>query len=165
MEELNYIDTTEGTPQGGIISPVLCNIALNGLESKMKETFPLKKGISSGIHLIRYADDMIITGKSEEILYKAKNVVIKFLIERGLQLNEEKTRIVNIKEGFDFLGFNLKRMKKNPTFNELNDQTTVLVIKPSKKGITKFKDNIRRIIKRNRPFISIIKRVNPIIRG
>lgn len=166
MEEMNFIDTTEGTPQGGIISPVLCNIALNGLESEMKKTFPLKKGISSGIHLIRYVDDMIITGKSEELLYKAKDVVEKFLKERGLQLNEKKTRITNIKEGFDFLGFNLKRKKKkNPIFNELSDQSTVLIVKPNKKGMTKFKDSIRQIIKRNKSFISIIKAVNPIIRG
>lgn len=70
MENLNYIDTTEGTPQGGIISPILCNIALNGIEEKIMATEGLKKGISPGIHLIRYADDMIVTGKNEEILKK-----------------------------------------------------------------------------------------------
>lgn len=73
MENLNYTDTTEGTPppQGGIISPVLCNIALNGIEELVLKAAP-KKGISSGIHLIRYADDMIVTGKNEMILKEVK---------------------------------------------------------------------------------------------
>lgn len=64
MEELNFLDSEQGTPQGGIMSPTLCNIALNGIEKLIKERNPNKKGISAGVHIIRYADDMIITGKS-----------------------------------------------------------------------------------------------------
>jgi RNA-directed DNA polymerase len=165
MEELNYTDTTEGTPQGGIISPVLSNIALNGIESEVKKAFPFKKGISPGVHLIRYADDMIITGRTKEMLMEAKDIVRNFLEIRGLQLNEKKTKTTNIREGFDFLGFNLKRMERRPKFNGRDNQETVMVIKPSEKGINKFKDSIRQIITRHKPFLSIIKKINPIIRG
>jgi RNA-directed DNA polymerase len=165
MEEMNYFDTTEGTPQGGIISPVLCNIALNGLESEVKKAFPLKKGISPGVHLIRYADDMIITGRTEEMLTRAQKIVTDFLKIRGLKLNEKNTKKTNIKEGFDFLGFNVRRMQRTWKFNSEDEQETVLIIKPSEKGIKKFKDSVRRITQRNKPFMSIIKEINPIIRG
>jgi RNA-directed DNA polymerase len=111
MEELNYMETEEGTPQGGIISPTLCNIALNGIENLIKKANPSKKGKSPGVHVIRYADDMIITGKTQDIAIKNKNILAEFLAERGLQLNEKKTLITHIKEGFDFLGFNIRRMK------------------------------------------------------
>jgi len=111
MEEMIYTDTEEGTPQGGIISPVLCNIALNGLEKKIKKANPLKKGISPGVHVIRFADDMIITGKTQDIILKNKKILTEFLKERGLTLNEKKTLVTHIKTGFDFLGFNIRRMK------------------------------------------------------
>lgn len=110
MEEMNYVDTTEGTPQGGIISPTLCNIALNGIEDLIKKANPLIKGISPGVHVIRYADDMIITGKNQEIVLRNKEILSKYLRERGLELNENKTLITHIKTGFDFLGYNIKRM-------------------------------------------------------
>jgi RNA-directed DNA polymerase len=111
MEEMNYINTEEGTPQGGIISPILCNIALNGLEELIRKANPLKKGISPGVHVIRYADDMIITGKTQDIVIKNKNILKEFLEYRGLELNEKKTLVTHIKDGFDFLGFNVRRMK------------------------------------------------------
>jgi len=65
---MNYMSTLEGTYQGGIISPTLCNVALNGLEEVIKKANPLRKGITPGVHIIRYADDMIITGKNKEII-------------------------------------------------------------------------------------------------
>lgn len=107
---MNFVETTQGTPQGGIISPTLCNIALNGIEKIIKEANPNKKGISAGVHIIRYADDMIITSRTEEIAMKNKKILAEFLQSRGLELNETKTLITNIKEGFDFLGFNIRRM-------------------------------------------------------
>lgn len=165
MEEMNYIDTEEGTPQGGIISPVLCNIALNGLEKLIKKANPLKKGISPGVHLIRYADDMIITAKSKEIAIKNKELLIEFLKERGLELNERKTLITHIKTGFDFLGFNIRRMKWNPKLNKDTEQETVLIIKPSIKGINKLMESVKKVITMNKPIIKIISELNPILRG
>lgn len=165
MEQLKYINTEEGTPQGGIISPTLCNIALNGTEKYIKDANPLKKGISPGVHVIRYADDMIITGKSQEIVLKNKETLNAFLKKRGLQLNEKKTLITHIKTGFDFLGFNIRRMKWNPRLNSVTDQDTVLIIKPSIKGIRKLKDTINKIIVMNKPIRKIISEMNPILRG
>jgi len=105
------METDAGTPQGGVISPLLCNVALNGIEEYIKKDNPRFRGMSSGVHVIRYADDMIITGKSKEIAIKNQKLLREFLIERGLELNENKTLITHIKNGFDFLGFNIRRMK------------------------------------------------------
>jgi len=111
MEELNFTDTVEGTPQGGIISPTLCNIALNGIEELIMKANPLRRGISTGVHVIRYADDIIITARTPEIAINNKKLLSEFLTERGLSLSEKKTKVTNIKDGFDFLGFNIRRMK------------------------------------------------------
>jgi RNA-directed DNA polymerase len=165
MEELNYLETDEGTPQGGIMSPTLCNIALNGIEKVIKESNPKIKGISPGVHIIRYADDMIITGKSKEIILKNKEILTKFLAERGLELNETKTLVTHIKEGFDFLGFNIRRFKWHHKYNNNTEQETVLIIKPSKKGIKKLMDSVRKVITINKSIQRIISEINPILRG
>jgi RNA-directed DNA polymerase len=165
MEQLNYMDTEEGTPQGGIMSPTLCNVALNGIERIIKDQNPLKRGISPGVHIIRYADDMIITGKTQEIVLRNKRILAKFLAERGLELNEKKTVVTHIQKGFDFLGFHIRRMKWNPKFNNLTEQDTVLIIKPSNKGTLNLKNKIRGIITINKPIQKIISQINPILRG
>lgn len=110
---MNYMETSEGTPQGGIISPTLCNIALNGIEKTIEGLYPAKRGISAGVHTIRYADDLVITGKNQEILIECKKAVAEFLTERGLELSEKKTRITHVDKGFDFLGFNFRRMPRD----------------------------------------------------
>lgn len=165
MEELNFMETDEGTPQGGIISPTLCNIALNGVEKIIKEANPLRKGISTGVHLIRYADDIIITARTKEIATRNKDILSEFLTKRGLSLSENKTKVTHIKEGFDFLGFNIKRRIWNPKYNADTDQETVLIIKPSEKGIKKLKGTIRKIINMNKPLKKIISEANPVLRG
>lgn len=108
---MNFTETTEGTPQGGIISPTLCNVALNGIEEIILKANPYKRRKSTGVHVIRYADDIIITGKTQQIAINNKKILGEFLEERGLSLNEKKTVVTNIKEGFDFLGFNIRRMR------------------------------------------------------
>jgi len=98
--------TKAGTPQGAIISPVLANMTLDGLESAIKNAVP--KGAK--VHVIRYADDFIVTGKSKEILQgKVKPAILNFLSQRGLNLSGEKTRIARIGDGFDFLGQHLRK--------------------------------------------------------
>ena len=152
--------TEEGTPQGGIISPTLANMALDGIQKLLEERFVKRKvkgvQVYPKIHLVRYADDFIITGKSREILENEIKPMIKdFLAERGLTLSEEKTRITHIKEGFDFLGFNIK--KYNNT----------LLTKPSEKGIDKFLEKIRTTIEKYKasPQVTLIRLLNPIITG
>ena len=99
--------TDDGTPQGGIISPVLANLVLDGLEKKLR-THKGKQGL---INIVRYADDFIITGKSKELLEtEVKPLIEKHLKERGLELSTEKTKITHIDEGFDFLGQNIRRV-------------------------------------------------------
>jgi RNA-directed DNA polymerase len=109
LEKQVLHDTISGTPQGGIISPVLANLALDGLEQRLREIFPRRgrgsdKGRAAQVHLIRYADDFIITGRSKELLETTvRPVVESFLHERGLELSPEKTSITHVTEGFDFL--------------------------------------------------------------
>jgi RNA-directed DNA polymerase len=136
-------ETTEGTPQGGIISPALSNCALDGLEQLLREKFPQNKRLSSlggkypAVNLIRYADDFVITGRTKELLEgEIKPLVKQFLQERGLELSPVKTVITQVEKGFDFLGQNVRRYPNGK-----------LLIKPSKKNSKTFLDGIRGNIK------------------
>lgn len=152
MEKEVFHCTSEGTPQGGVASPCLANIALDGLE-KAIQAIGKKK---DKLHFVRYADDWICTASSREILeQEVLPAVISFLKERGLELSQEKTLITHINEGFDFLGFNLRKYKKK------------LLIKPGKKGIKTFLDNIRETIisMRASKAENLIYILNPKIQG
>ena len=154
-----YIDqrhlhpTLKGTPQGGIISPVAANVALDGLEEILNQEFAQK----DKVHLVRYADDFVITGASKDLLEKkVRPLVAEFLRERGLELSEEKTRIVHITEGFVFLG---QEVRKYPSGK--------LLIKPSKKNVKAFLSKVRDIFGKSKATSQedMIERLNPIIRG
>ncbi|MBU3189084.1 group II intron reverse transcriptase/maturase [Clostridium bowmanii] len=156
--------TDDGTPQGGVISPILANMALDGVETLLKEKY-WKKGKTgttisyrnnnNKVNYIRYADDFIIIGDSKENLEEIKIMIIDFMKIRGLELSEEKTIITHIDDGFDFLGW---------SFRKYNGK---LLIKPSKKNQAKFMDNIRTTVMKNRAMSqeALIKKLNPIIRG
>ena len=132
MEEGIVYPTEAGTPQGGIASPVFANMALDGLEEVARKAAPRNQKI----HVVKYADDFIITGASKEVLEtKVKPAVVGFLKERGLELSEEKTRITHIDDGFDFLGFNVRKYAGK------------LLIKPSKPAVKRFLGDIRALIK------------------
>lgn len=157
MEQGLLNATDEGAPQGGIISPVLANLTLDGLEETLHEKLSeTAGGHKLKVHLVRYADDFIITGTSPELLANTvKPWVVEFLQERGLELSAEKTHITSIEEGFDFLGQNVRKY----------DGT--LLIKPSRKNVKAFLDNVREIIK-SHPTASagqLIAQLNPVIRG
>lgn len=151
--------TEAGTPQGGIISPTLANIALDGLQEVVEGVIPrsTRRGQNiAKVNFARYADDFIITGGSKEILeYEIKPAVIKFFNERGLTLSEEKTKITHVTEGFDFLGQNIRRY---------NDK---VLIKPSKKSVRNIKAKIREVVQSNKQAKTenLIRKLNPIIRG
>jgi len=137
--------TEEGTPQGGICSPVLANMTLNGLEKALREQFPKphRGGSTEKINFVRFADDFIVTGKSKEVLEnEVKPLVEQFMKERGLQLSQEKTLVTHIEDGFDFLGQHLRKYNGK------------LLIKPSKKNIHTFLEGIRKVIKANKQAIS-----------
>ena len=151
IEQKTFYETDQGTPQGGIISPTLANLTLDGLELQIKLQFKKQK-----VNVIRYADDFIITGESKELLEnKIKPAVEKFLKIRGLSLSHKKTRITHIEEGFDFLGFNLRWMKDK------------LIIKPAKASVKavllKIKQRLREGLHQQSGVV--IARLNPIIRG
>jgi len=161
VEKRTLFATEEGTPQGGIISPTLANMTLDGLESLLAQHFP-RQGWRNGqcwspmVNLIRYADDFIITGASKELLEEeVRPLVEEFLKERGLVLSPEKTRITHIEEGFDFLGQHLRKFKGKP------------LLKPSKKNTQAFLKKVRDVISKNEAVsqIVLIGLLNPIIRG
>ncbi|MDF7680309.1 reverse transcriptase/maturase family protein [Enterobacteriaceae bacterium ESL0689] len=102
----SFFQTKAGTPQGGIISPVLANMCLDGLEKELIDHFGrkgTKKANSHKVNYVRYADDFICTGISPELLEnEVKPIIEAFMAKRGLTLSQEKTRITNVAEGFDF---------------------------------------------------------------
>ena len=126
MEKDVFFATTEGTPQGGICSPALANRALDGLETLLHERFGATRGQRhrNKVHLVRYADDFLITGTSKELLRdEVQPLVAHFLKERGLELSHEKTSITHVDDGFDFLGQNVRRYG------------TKILLKPSRKNV------------------------------
>jgi RNA-directed DNA polymerase len=149
--------TTEGTPQGGIISPVLANWALDGLQHLLEERFKLTRRRNPKVHLIRYADDFIITGISKVLLeYEVQPLVAQFLLERGLELSHEKTRITHIEDGFDFLGQTVRCYPSGK-----------VIIKPSRRSIKTFLGKIKETIDNSRSMTAgeMIQRLNQQIKG
>lgn len=158
MEHGNLFPTESGTPQGGIISPTLANMVLDGLEKVVQAVIPstTRRGKAAKVNFVRYADDFIVTGVSKEILEaEIKPAIETFLAERGLWLSPEKTVVTHINDGFDFLGFNVR--KYNGT----------LLIKPSKAGVKRMLNKVREIIsaRKGARQVALISTLNPIIRG
>jgi len=156
--EAGYIDrgvlhsTEAGTPQGGIASPALANMTLDGLESAIKKRVPQ----TAKVNVIRYSDDFIVPGDSKELLKEKVIPAIRdFLQERGLNLSEEKTKITRIEDGFDFLGQNLRKYGDK------------LIITPSKSSVKAIVAKIREIVKAHlgQKTFKMIQQLNSVIRG
>jgi len=149
--------TKAGTPQGSPISPTIANMALDGLEATLQAHYgPKHRNYQTKVYLIRYADDFVLTGASKEVLEEAKAIVETFLTDRGLSLSAEKTRIVRIEEGFDFLGWTFRKFKGK------------LLIKPSKDSIKTMVRKLSTIILnegRAKKQSELIRRLNQLIRG
>ena len=156
IEKGRFFSTTTGTPQGGVISPVLCNLALDGLEQRLRKAFPSRRSPNPKVNLIRYADDFLITGNSKTLLQEEVMPLVKgFLAERGLELSTSKTRITSISEGFDFLGQHIRKHG-----NKLRIKPSV---KSQKALRQKVKDQLQRF--RTAPQAAVIRQLNPILRG
>jgi len=156
MEQNNLHETVRGTPQGGIISPTLLVLTLAGLQKKVTQEFR----ITDRVKIVSYADDFIISGVSKEILEeRVKPIVEKFLKDRGLFLSKEKTKITNIFDGFDFLGFNIRKYR--------SQRVDKLLIKPSKASRLRFLSKIREVVKKHKAISAeeLIGMLNPKIRG
>jgi RNA-directed DNA polymerase len=152
--------TEMGTPQGGIISPTLANITLNGLERGLAQhvsaALGVKKAQKAKVNVVRYADDFVVTGDSRELLETVVVPwVVQFLRERGLELSTEKTRLVHIDQGFDFLGWNFRKYDGK------------MLIKPSKKNAKAFYRKVSDIVGGllSVPAERLIRKLNPVLRG
>ncbi|MED4268159.1 group II intron reverse transcriptase/maturase [Priestia megaterium] len=171
--EMGYIEhdmlqtTTEGTPQGGLVSPLLANIALCGMEEEIgivyKKTYKPNGGYvidpKCKIGRVLYADDFVIVTETKKQAESMYGKLTPYLQKRGINLSQEKTRVTYIEDGFDFLGFSLRQYKTG--------QGKKLFIKPSKDSIQKAKNKIKDTftMMRGRPVKEIIRVLNPIIRG
>ena len=148
--ENHWFESKSGTPQGGIISPVIANMVLDGLETNIK-ALKLNK-----CNFIRFADDFIVTCEDkQDLIEKVLPLIKEFFKERGLTLSDEKTKITHIEDGFDFLGFNVRKYKGKP------------LIKPSKKGVKNLKYKIKTVFKKLKSSATteLLKTLNPILRG
>jgi RNA-directed DNA polymerase len=144
--------TRKGTPQGGIISPMLANMTLDGLEKAVKSAVPRR----SRVNFIRYADDFIITGKSKRLLERnVRPAVEEFLSERGLTLSKDKTMITYIKKGFTFLGQTFRKDGR------------VLHITPLKEGVLALMRKVGTLIRKHvsAPMPVLIKKLNESLHG
>lgn len=157
-----FYSTESGTPQGGIISPLLANIALHGMEKALGVKYNCKGESIGSRMVVRYADDFVIFCKTEEDAYKAKDDINQWLKGKGLELSEEKTKIRHITEGFDFLGINVRQYKVSNTKTGYK-----LLMKPSKDFMTKTRAKIREafLVCKGQSVAGLIKKLNPIIRG
>jgi len=169
LEANQFHETEQGTPQGGIISPLLLNIALHGMETHLRQFqrisyYTIRSGPYVGkrvqdtqprYRVIRYADDFVVIAATREETEAAIPILNQWLAERGLQLHPEKTRIVHIDDGFDFLGFTIRRLKGK------------CLPKPQKAKVLAFIQRIRDWLKQH-PSMSqegIIRLLNPILKG
>ncbi|MBO0811649.1 MAG: group II intron reverse transcriptase/maturase [Microlunatus sp.] len=164
IEKGHFVPTGEGTPQGGVVSPLLMNVALHGMEEAAGVRYR-RTGRSAGATkpdspvVVRYADDLVALCSSREQAEQVKARLAAWLEPRGLRFNEDKTRIVHLDDGFDFLGFNVRRYSGNCG--------SKLLIKPSKAAVRRFRERLaaemRSLLGTN--VKAVISRLNPIIRG
>ena len=154
-----FYETTKGTPQGGLLSPLLANIALHGMETSLGISYKeySHQIVTNGKYrLCRYADDFLVFGQTKKDIEEVPKILETYLDERGLILSREKTHITHLSEGFNFLGFNFKRDKDN-----------VSRIRPSKDSKKQFKEEVDYIFKSSygHNVGVLIRRLNPLIRG
>ncbi|AFZ50341.1 group II intron reverse transcriptase/maturase [Dactylococcopsis salina] len=182
LDKSDWMPTNEGTPQGGVISPLLANIALHGLEEYIKQWAETWKGAKranrSSISLIRYADDFVVLHKDKSIVQQAKTLIEHWLHDLGLKISESKTRICHTlydseeeKAGFDFLGWNIRQHEIGKNHSGKNTNGKLLgfktIIKPSDKSIKTHYEKIVEVLDsmRGKSQEVIIDKLNPIIKG
>jgi len=170
MDRYEYQPTHAGTPQGGVISPLLANIALHGMETEVKKIVP-KENKQKEIGVVRYADDFVIMHKDREVIDAAKEVISRWLKGVGLELKPEKTRIAHTLEGddsgFDFLGYNVRQYKVGKYRSGKTQKGYKTLIKPSAKSIKNHKEKLKAVVDSHKaaPQAALISKLNPIIRG
>jgi RNA-directed DNA polymerase len=160
IEDGQFTPTEEGTPQGGVISPALLNVALHGIEAAAGVRYQhcgtdAAAAAADSPVLVRYADDLVASCHSRHQAEQVKARLAAWLVPRGLAFNEDKTRIVTLDEGFDFLGVTIRRYHGK------------LLIKPAKAAVRRIRERLRTEIRslRGANAQAVIAKLNPIIRG
>jgi len=162
MQHGRLFPTTPGTPQGGVVSPLLSNILLTPFDREMRRR---------GYQLTRYADDWAVTCRSRQEAEAALRCATKILATLGVQLNLRKTRIVHVRQGIAFLGYTIRRGRRQlhlpATRIKSNARRGGLYAYPTQKSIDRFKDTVRRKTQRRIPLSTaeLIRELNPVIRG
>jgi RNA-directed DNA polymerase len=162
MQNGRLFPTTQGTPQGGVVSPLLSNILLTPFDREMRRR---------GYQLTRYADDWAVTCRSRREAETALRCAVKILATLGVQLNVRKTRIVHVRRGFAFLGYTIKRGQRALYLPAAKITSKArrggLYAYPTQKSIDRFKDTVRRKTQRRIPLrtAELIRELNPVIRG
>lgn len=160
VEKGRFAPTEEGTPQGGVVSPLLLNVALHGMEQAAGvryHTAVSRAGttVSGSPVVVRYADDLVAMCVSRDQAEEVRTRLAAWLAPRGLAFNEGKTKVVYLDDGFDFLGFNVRRYRGK------------LLIKPSKAALRRHRERLaaEMLALRGANAAAVIQRLNPIIRG
>jgi RNA-directed DNA polymerase len=163
MEDGSLHGTESGTPQGGVISPLLANIALHGMEEALGIRYNNKGEIRGPRAMVRYADDYVVFCENREDAEAARRDSQDWLATRGLKLSENKTRIVHLTEGFDFLGFNIRHYKAPQTSKSGHK----LLIKPSKRSLREFRNRLKQewMSLKGHNVQAVMNRLNPVLRG
>ncbi|MFL9817400.1 group II intron reverse transcriptase/maturase [Scytonema millei] len=175
MDNQQFQETSEGTPQGGVISPLLANVALHGMEERIKqyaETLPgLKRENRKSISLIRYADDFVILHENLTVVQRCQIIISEWLKSMNLELKPSKTRLTHTlnkykeeEPGFNFLGFNIRQFSVGKHHSKKGFK---IIITPSKEKQRIHYERIASIIDdySTAPQEALISRLNPIIKG
>jgi RNA-directed DNA polymerase len=163
-----------GTPQGGVLSPILCNVALNGLEIAIKDKAIelrrpiLKRGGNPKVHVVRYADDFIVVGPSKKMLAALRPYIEDFLTERGLEISKAKSSLFNIwEQDIEFLGFSFRKRRFNykkrfeVSWKKSNFKSSSrIIIRPSIDNLRKFKLKVREIIRSYADLSTLVLKLN-----
>ncbi|HEY9612774.1 group II intron reverse transcriptase/maturase [Allocoleopsis sp.] len=185
MDGKELFPTSEGTPQGGVISPLLANVALHGMENRIKQYVGSlkyldknKKNRMDSVSLIRYADDCVILHKDLTVVQGCQTIIADWLKDMGLELKPSKTRLAhtvnpveNEKPGFNFLGFNIRQFSVGKYHSGKSTQGELLgfktIITPSQEKVKVHYDKIADVISSHKalPQAVLIQHLNPIIRG
>jgi RNA-directed DNA polymerase len=176
MDGEEIFPTTAGTPQGGVISPLLANIALHGMETIISEKFPRRRGWSPP-KVVRYADDFVILHEERAVIEQSREIVSEWLKEMGLELKESKTRITHTLEttegeaGFEFLGFRIRQYPAGKYTSDRNGHKQpvgcVTRIEPGSKAVKRHGEKLSETVKRYRgkKAAKLIEALNPQIAG
>jgi RNA-directed DNA polymerase len=155
--------TETGAPQGGVISPLLLNVALHGMEHVLGSSYTPRGTLRGTYALVRYADDLAVLCPTKQAAIDAQHLLATWLGTRGLRLSEAKTHIRHLTEGFDFLGFNIRHYPA-PQISRSGDK---LLIKPSQGSIQQIRRKLKALWRQHvgSPTVALINAMNPLIRG